>query len=71
MRTEGRAAETTVAPYMAIELARGAVLLTYRSALRQEGGGLTGHTLRSSIWLMVGGEWRLRYHQGTPASEVW
>ncbi|MCQ6268930.1 DUF4440 domain-containing protein [Pseudarthrobacter sp. R1] len=38
----------------------GAVLLTYRSYAR------SGTTLRSSLWVLDGGRWRLRFHQGTP-----
>ncbi|MGK3649877.1 RNase H family protein [Pseudarthrobacter enclensis] len=37
-----------------------AVLLTYRSFAR------AGTTLRSSLWVLDGGRWRLRFHQGTP-----
>jgi ribonuclease HI len=36
------------------------VLLTYRSYAR------SGTTLRSSLWVLDGGRWRLRFHQGTP-----
>ena len=39
----------------------GVVLVTYAVL----GGGRT--SLRSSIWRLRRGEWRLRYHQGTPA----
>jgi ribonuclease HI len=38
----------------------GAVLLTYRSFAR------SGTTLRSSLWVLDGSRWRLRFHQGTP-----
>ncbi|HEY1155825.1 MAG TPA: nuclear transport factor 2 family protein, partial [Arthrobacter sp.] len=37
-----------------------AVLLTYRSFSR------SGPTLRSSLWVLDSGRWRLRFHQGTP-----
>jgi len=37
-----------------------AVLLTYRNFAR------TGTTLRSSLWVLDGERWRLRFHQGTP-----
>ncbi|WP_255770377.1 RNase H family protein [Pseudarthrobacter sulfonivorans] len=37
-----------------------AVLLTYRSYARQ------GTVLRSSLWVLDGTKWRLRFHQGTP-----
>ena len=36
------------------------VLLTYRSYAR------SGTTLRSSLWVREGTQWRLRFHQGTP-----
>lgn len=36
------------------------ILLTYRSRSRD------GAALRSSIWVLHGGQWRLRFHQGTP-----
>lgn len=38
----------------------GAVLLTYRSFTR------SGTILRSSLWVLDGDRWRLRFHQGTP-----
>ena len=37
-----------------------AVLLTYRSHSR------AGTVLRSSLWVLDGAQWRLRFHQGTP-----
>jgi ribonuclease HI len=37
-----------------------AVLLTYRSHAR------SGPVLRSSLWVLDGTRWRLRFHQGTP-----
>ena len=36
------------------------ILLTYRSYSR------SGTALRSSLWVLDGGQWRLRFHQGTP-----
>ncbi|MFF2317727.1 RNase H family protein [Arthrobacter sp. NPDC058097] len=36
------------------------VLLTYRSYSR------AGSALRSSLWVLDGDQWRLRFHQGTP-----
>ncbi|MCU1547706.1 MAG: ribonuclease family protein, partial [Arthrobacter sp.] len=41
-------------------LGEGAVLLTYRSYER------SGTALRSSLWVLDGSRWRLRFHQGTP-----
>jgi ribonuclease HI len=37
-----------------------AILLTYRSYSR------SGTALRSSLWVLDGGQWRLRFHQSTP-----
>lgn len=50
------------------QLASEFVLLTYRSALRKLDVTLENHTLRSSVWMMAGESWQLRYHQGTPAA---
>ena len=36
------------------------MLLTYRSHTRE------GSALRSSLWVLEGTQWRLRFHQGTP-----
>lgn len=41
-------------------IATGVVLLTYRSYAR------SGTILRSSLWVLDNGRWRLRFHQGTP-----
>lgn len=41
-------------------ISSGAVLLTYRSQ------GRAGAALRSSLWVLDGSQWRLRFHQGTP-----
>ncbi|MCL2658510.1 MAG: nuclear transport factor 2 family protein [Betaproteobacteria bacterium] len=71
MQNESQVVEVTADLYVATELRPGVALLTYRSALRQEDGSLARHTLRSSIWLLVGSNWLLRYHQGTAAAEIW
>ncbi|MGO4491421.1 RNase H family protein [Arthrobacter sp. 2YAF22_2] len=41
-------------------ISEGSVLLTYRSHDR------SGMVLRSSLWVLDGVQWRLRFHQGTP-----
>jgi hypothetical protein len=48
-------------------LADGVVLLTYRSLRRGEDGREL-HSLRSSIWKLIGGRWRMVFHQGTPTN---
>ena len=54
-----------------LELAPHVALLTYRSAQVEPGKGLVNHTLRSSVWVQSTLGWQLRYHQGTPAAQVW
>ena len=54
-----------------IELAPGVALLTYRSAFTDHERGLSYHALRSSLWVKSSSGWQMRYHQGTPAAEVW
>ena len=45
------------------------VLLTYKSAQKQESGELTRHTNRSSLWQHTKKGWQLRFHQGTATDE--
>jgi ribonuclease HI len=46
---------------LAVErLGEESILVTYRSR------GRGGSSLRSSLWLREAGQWRLRFHQGTP-----
>ena len=54
-----------------LELAPGVAVLTYRSAFADPERGLSYHALRSSLWVKTGSGWQMRYHQGTPAAEVW
>lgn len=54
-----------------VELVPGVALLTYRSAHRDSDGRLRNHALRSSVWVLEGGAWTMRYHQGTAAAEPW
>ena len=52
-------------------ISQGTALLTYRSAQSEADGALTLHALRSSFWVNTAAGWQLRYHQGTPAAEMW
>ncbi len=45
-------------------LAPGVVLATFRSV----GAAGSRSSLRSSIWMLEDGRWRLKFHQGTPAA---
>ncbi|HEY5794653.1 MAG TPA: nuclear transport factor 2 family protein [Bosea sp. (in: a-proteobacteria)] len=47
-------------------LGEGVALLTYRSTRQSAADREEQCTLRSSIWMRVGGRWRMRFHQGTP-----
>ncbi len=47
-------------------LGEGVALLTYRSIRQLTADREEQHALRSSIWMRVGGRWRMRFHQGTP-----
>lgn len=54
-----------VQDFVADRLAEDVVLVTYRS-LREASDDLSKRsTLRSSIWVLEGGNWRMRFHQGT------
>lgn len=55
----------TLVDFRAQQLAADVVLLTYRS-IRSEKSG-ERQFLRSSIWKSFGGQWRMVFHQGTPA----
>lgn len=63
--------EVTSDAFALVELAPGAVLLTYRSAHADGTAGLGNHTLRASLWQQLGTLWSMRYHQGTPAAQAW
>lgn len=51
--------------FVASQLAEDVVLVTYR-IVHEAAGNLPGRsTLRSSIWVLEDGSWRMRFHQGT------
>jgi ribonuclease HI len=56
---EDPGAPTELELLAAERISEGAVLLTYRSHAR------AGTVLRSSLWVLDGVQWRLRFHQGT------
>lgn len=61
MALEGDPGETAEVDILSAErLSSNAMLLSYRSH------GRKGPALRSSIWLLDDGRWRLRFHQSTP-----
>ncbi|MBF5005857.1 nuclear transport factor 2 family protein [Diaphorobacter caeni] len=71
LSNESLAGDMVADAYAVTELGPGVALLTYRAAHQHQNGTRSRHTLRSSIWLLVDGQWQLRYHQGTPTNEIW
>jgi hypothetical protein len=71
MLSEEAAFGGSIAPqmrdFMARELAPDVVLLTYRTVGQGPDDGRAIHTLRSSVWKMIGGRWQIIFHQGTLA----
>lgn len=51
-----------------VRLSERIALLTYSSAHMDVHGNAHRHTLRSSIWMLTGVGWQMRFHQGTPTS---
>jgi RimJ/RimL family protein N-acetyltransferase len=51
-------------------IATDAALVLYRSVRRFEGGILPRTTLRSSIWKLADGRWRMAFHQGTTVPQT-
>ena len=47
-------------------LAEGVALVTYRGTWRIPSQAKEFHSLRSSIWKLTNGQWRIAFHQGTP-----
>ena len=63
---EPHAQEIIVEDFVARELARDVVLVTYTSRTSTA----NQPTLRSSIWKSIAGKWQMVFHQGTPSFQV-
>jgi hypothetical protein len=50
-------------------LAPGVILVTYRAIRHCVADGQPLHSLRSSIWKLIGGRWQMVFHQGTLSKE--
>jgi hypothetical protein len=50
--------------FSARSLAQDVVLVTYRAIVRDLTEGKERHSLRSSIWKLVNGQWQMVFHQG-------
>ena len=56
--------------FRATTLAPGVVLVTYRAVRHGASDEQTAYSLRSSIWRLSEGQWRMIFHQGTPGAGV-
>ncbi len=61
----GKPSELIAYGYELKILAEDVVLLTYRTTRKLE-GAMDLHSLRSSIWKLTDGSWKMTFHQGTP-----
>jgi hypothetical protein len=52
------------------ELASGVALVTYSTLRMNPETGNRTVTRRSSVWTRISGDWRMRFHQGTPAGSA-
>jgi len=53
--------------YQIVHLGADHILATYR--LQEQRGELVRMTLRSTVWKLVEGKWRMLFHQGTKQAE--
>lgn len=58
----------SITDFKAASLSPDVALVTYRALYSGGEDRPAIHSLRSSIWRQVDGEWRLVFHQGTPIS---
>ena len=59
--------ERLMTDFKAASVGPGVVLVTYRVERREPGEALVV-SLRSSLWVLEGDRWRMRFHQGTLAA---
>jgi hypothetical protein len=60
--------QLTMSDFSARRLADTVVLVRYRSTRHGPAGARAVHSLRSSIWKLVGERWQMIFHQGTRTS---
>jgi glyoxylase I family protein len=58
--------ERTGTSFKARLLAENIILLTYMSSIKNTPLAESKQAMRSSIWRLTGGKWRMVFHQGTP-----
>lgn len=59
--------QISVQDFRTSPLSNTVVLVTYR-AIKEQGDSPAVESLRSSIWLLQDGRWRIRFHQGSIVS---
>jgi hypothetical protein len=65
LRGEPTTSQRSVLDFRTTLLAPGVVLATYRLVRTDNDGEVWTHSLRSSIWKLVGERWQMVFHQGT------
>jgi hypothetical protein len=65
LRGEATPSQRLVLDFRTSVLAPGVVLATYRLTRSDSDGEAATHSLRSSIWKLVGQRWQMVFHQGT------
>jgi hypothetical protein len=59
-------AQGSITDFELVSLASNVALVTYRAVFSEGEGEPAHHSLRSSIWKLMGGTWQIVFHQGTP-----
>jgi hypothetical protein len=62
--------ETSCSDFAVHWLAENVALVTYRGTRRIPSEARELHFLRSSIWKLIDGQWRMAFHQGTPTEQA-
>ena len=67
---EESAVRWAISDFEAMQLSAEVVLVTYQATKHSACSKLPVHSLRSSLWVCVDGQWRIVFHQGTPVRGV-
>lgn len=67
LRAEVPTSRRSMLDFRTTVLAPGVVLTTYRVVRSDAEGDAPRHSLRSSIWKLVGQRWQMVFHQGNPS----
>ncbi|MEW6050434.1 MAG: DUF4440 domain-containing protein [Candidatus Zixiibacteriota bacterium] len=60
--------DISITDFAVCQLAPDIVLATYHAVVISVKDGQPKHSLRSSIWKLADGSWRMLFHQGTPTA---